>query len=578
MGCFGAACSLFAVWRAATRGRRADTIRYRPPARLTLIPQSRSIRTIMEDKRTFLVIGLCLVVLLGWSYLSEYMGWTPRPVPAEQSAQAPQPAAAPTPAVVVVPEVFTPSEGREVRVETPLYTAVFHSGGGVLRSFSLKKYALDLSADSPRVNLISAEAAQTCPMGLIVNGKPSWGVEHGQWAFEGGDLHLAAGGEGSLTFRGEVDGVRVTRVLSFSADSYLINETVLLGTPGGTGNVRLGFTLGATTFGESSRYDPMRLGWSNDGSYKEDTDSSDLAKKILQETGTFPWAGVMNNYFMTMVAPAETANLTLRGLMQGPVWRVGLERSGLVLTPGQETPVAVSWWLGPKDRSLLASAPNDLASAVNFGFFSVIARPLLVVLEFFHKLAGNWGVAILLLTLCIRVVFWPLSQKSYKSMEKMKKIQPMMQKLREKYGDDRESLNREVMQLYKTYGVNPAGGCLPILVQIPVFIGLYQALLNSINLRHASFITYLPFTDRLWLADLAAKDPYYITPLLMGATMFLQQKLSPPAGDPTQQKVMLFLPAVFTVMFLNFPAGLVLYWLCNNVLSIGQQWWMLRRA
>ncbi len=533
----------------------------------------------MEDKRTFLAIGLCLVILLGWSYLSEYMGWTPQPVPAEHQTHDLQNTAAPQPAAPAVPEVFAPSEGREVRVETPLYTAVFHTGGGVLRSFALKNYAVDLEPDSPRVELIGAEAARIGPMGLLVNGKPSWSAEHGRWTFEGGDLSLGAGQDGTLTFRGEADGVRVTRVLQFNADSYLISETVLLGPAGTTaGSARLAFTVGAVNFGESSSYDPMRLAWSSDGSYEEDTDASDLAEKIRQETGIIPWAGIMNNYFMTAVAPVETSGLTLRGLVQGPVWRAGLERPVMPLIPGQEIPVSTSWWFGPKDRSLLASAPNDLVSAVNFGFFSVIARPLLAVLEFFHSYVGNWGVAILLLTLCIRIVFWPLSQKSYKSMEKMKKMQPMMQKLREKYADDREALNREVMQLYRTYGVNPAGGCLPILVQIPVFIGLYQALLNSINLRHASFITYLPFTDHVWLADLSAKDPYYITPLLMGATMFLQQKLSPPAGDPTQQKVMMFLPAVFTLMFLNFPAGLVLYWLCNNVLSIGQQWWMLRKA
>ena len=163
-------------------------------------------------------------------------------------------------------------------------------------------------------------------------------------------------------------------------------------------------------------------------------------------------------------------------------------------------------------------------------------------------------------------------------MEQMKKLQPMMKKLREKHKDDKEALNKEMMQLYKTYKVNPAGGCLPILVQIPVFIGLYQALLNSIELRHASFIEYLPFTDITWLADLSAADPFYITPLLMGASMFLQQRLTPAAGDPTQQKVMMFMPVIFTVMFINFPAGLVIYWLCNNILSIGQQWWMLRKA
>jgi YidC/Oxa1 family membrane protein insertase len=183
-------------------------------------------------------------------------------------------------------------------------------------------------------------------------------------------------------------------------------------------------------------------------------------------------------------------------------------------------------------------------------------------------------VAIIILTVIIKLIFWPLSQRSYKSMEQMKKIQPMAQKLREKYKDDKQRLNQETMQLYKTYKVNPAGGCLPMLVQIPVFFGLYKALLGAIELRHAGFIDTLPFTDMVWLADLSAKDPYYITPLIMGATMFLQQLMTPTTGDPTQKKIMYIMPVVFTFLFLQFPAGLVVYWLCNNVLSIAQQWWI----
>ena len=298
-----------------------------------------------------------------------------------------------------------------------------------------------------------------------------------------------------------------------------------------------------------------------------DTDGGSAIEPITQDYGT------------AITAPADPNNLTLKGRVQGDVWRLALERPDL-LTPsnGGEVPVAVNWWFGPKDRTMLATAPDHLSQAVNFGMFSIIARPLLTILAFFHSFVGNWGIAILMLTFCIRVVFWPLSQKSFKSMEQMKKLQPMMKKLREKHKDDKEALNKEMMQLYKTYKVNPAGGCLPIVVQIPVFIGLYQALLNSIELRHASFIEYLPFTHITWLADLSAADPFYITPLLMGASMFLQQRLTPAAGDPTQQKVMMFMPVIFTVMFINFPAGLVIYWLCNNILSIGQQWWMLRKA
>ena len=163
-------------------------------------------------------------------------------------------------------------------------------------------------------------------------------------------------------------------------------------------------------------------------------------------------------------------------------------------------------------------------------------------------------------------------------MNQMKKLQPMMAQIREKYKDDRQKMNEELMRLYKTYKVNPAGGCLPMLIQIPVFFALYQALLGAIELRHAPFIYHLPFTNLVWLADLSAKDPFYITPLIMGATMFIQQKMTPAPGDPTQAKVMLFMPIIFTFLFMNFPSGLVIYWMVNNILSIAQQWWMLKKS
>ncbi len=541
----------------------------------------------MDDKRTFLAIGLSILVLLAWSPIAEYMGWAPKRTPVQQEVVETQSQTATSvagqttqtaqsaPAATPIP-IFTPSAGQEVKVETPLYSAVIYSGGGILRSFELKHYNTTIGADAPRINMISPEAAQTAPLGLTVNGQPSWST--GQWAFSGSDLNLAAGEKGELTFTGVVDGIRVTRRITFDADTYLLSEKTLVGSVDqASRNVRLGCIVAATPFG-NGKYDPTRLAWDNNGSFEEETSASTLTETGILEQGNFPWAGVMSNYFMNLTAPGDSVNLTLKGRMQGEVWRLALERPEQATPAGGEFSASTNWWLGPKDRNLLVTAPNDMLSALNYGMFSIIARPLLVILDFFHSYVGNWGIAILLLVCLIRICFWPLSQKSYKSMNQMKKLQPMMQKLREKYKDDKQALNREVMQLYKTYKVNPAGGCLPILVQIPVFIGLYQALLNSIELRHAAFIYYLPFTDIVWLADLSAADPYYITPIVMGATMFLQQRLTPAAGDPTQQKIMMFMPLIFTAMFLNFPAGLVLYWLCNNILSIGQQWWMLRKA
>lgn len=544
----------------------------------------------MQTKNLIIAIILCLAVVVGWGYLAKYMGWVQTYDEAQLAAMKAETEAArakeeqlaarkaqETQAARTIP-AFVPAEGKEVSVETPLYKAVLYTGGGVLRSFELKQYRTGLEASSPHINLVNQAAASVAPMGLLVNGQPSWST--GRWSFEGDALQLEPGSSGVLRFIGEVDGIRVQRELHFSADTYLISERVSvvpLGEQPRT--VRLAFTAASDQeMSSGGYYDSMRVAWDQNGSFKEETDAKDLASKGVQASGTILWAGVMSNYFMNTIVPADTANQTVKGRMQNNIYRTALEQPELVIAPGTETQVESSYWVGPKVRSLLKDAPNDLVSSIDLGMFSIIAKGLLWLLAFFYSYVHNWGVAIILLTILIKAVFWPLTAKSYSSMEKMKKIQPMMQAIREKYKDDKEQLNKEIMGLYKTYGVNPASGCVPILVQLPVFFGLYQALLTSIELRHASFIDYLPGTDMLWLADLSARDPFYITPIIMGLTMFLQQKMTPPAGDPTQQKIMMFLPLVFTVMFLQFPAGLVLYWLVNNILSIAQQGMMLRKS
>jgi YidC/Oxa1 family membrane protein insertase len=240
------------------------------------------------------------------------------------------------------------------------------------------------------------------------------------------------------------------------------------------------------------------------------------------------------------------------------------------LRPGETVTLDYLLYFGPKDLDILKAVDHQLARAIDFGFFAPIARPLLHVLKFFYSFIGNYGVAIILLTAIIKALFWPLTQKSYSSMKAMQKLQPEMLRIKEKYKNDRERLNRETMELYKTNRVNPLGGCLPMLVQIPVFFALYKVLLDAIELRHAPFA--------LWLTDLSAKDPYYVTPIVMGATMFIQQKMTPTNMDPVQAKMFMIMPIVFTFLFLNFPSGLVIYWLVNNVLTIAQQFFINRKA
>jgi YidC/Oxa1 family membrane protein insertase len=545
----------------------------------------------MDNKNLILTIVLCIVILVGWNHFAEYMGWIAKPDPAQvaqqqKAAQQPDggqsgasaPAASALPALLA-PGLFTPSEGRTITVRTPLYKAVLHSGGGFLQSFELLHYRVGVTPGSASVNLVDEGTAATAPLGLLINGQPSWNT--GRWALEGGDLTLAAGQQGTLRLIGEVDGLRVVRELRFTAGTYRIAERMSLYALGAAARaVRVAFTTGASTasVGAGGSYDPMRIGWSLNGKFGEETSTGDLSSKGVTGTGSYGWAAAMSNYFMNAILPVDTEGLTLKGRLQNEVYRVAIERPDTLVNPGEAKTLELSYWYGPKDRILLKDAPNNLDQSIDLGMFSIIAVALMWLLDFFHTYVGNWGIAIILLTIVIKILFWPLTAKSYKSMEQMKKLNPMMQKIREKHANDKETMNKEIMGLYKTYGVNPASGCVPILVQLPVFFGLYQALMTALELRHSSFITYLPGTDWLWLADLSTKDPTYITPLLMGATMFIQQKLTPAAGDPTQQKIMMFMPIVFTFLFLNFPSGLVVYWLVNNVLSIAQQWMMLRKV
>lgn len=564
----------------------------------------------METKRIILAVIISIAIFLGWNALSLHMGWIPQksePVSQNAATRPTGPDAAGSPAgkagsaAFDLPSgsarpLFAPTRGRLVSVETPHYRAVFHSNGGILRQLHLKNYTVGMREGSDLVNLVSDAAAAEAPLGVIVGGQPSWTAP--TWMLEGDDLHLDADGTGVLRFTGETGGLRLTRELFFEGSGYLIREKLRLSSPeaqtsnliftfsatalpsekapGILANLRYWIFGGETPVAEESPYNPTRIAWFQGGSFNEES-SADTLSSGKAVKPPLSWMATMNNYFMGAVSMDDPEAQGVGRLVGDKVYSVRMGRS-VTVSPDSDATLECVYFLGPKDSGQLEAAPNNLDRAIDYGFFSIIAKPLIWLLRFLYGYVHNYGVAIILMTVLIKILFWPLSQKSYKSMQQMKQLQPMMTKLREKYANDKEALNREVMQLYKTYKVNPAGGCLPILVQIPVFFGLYQALLNAIELRHAPFIATLPFTDVPWLADLSARDPFFITPLVMGATMFLQQKLTPAPGDPTQAKIMMFMPVIFTVLFLGFPSGLVLYWLVNNVISIGQQWWLLRRT
>ncbi|WP_320170708.1 membrane protein insertase YidC [Maridesulfovibrio sp.] len=537
----------------------------------------------MDNKRVILAVALSMVVLLGWQFIFPPKPQQPAPVKQEQTAKQSQ-AVAPDVSGPVSDQLPDPAstaaivsaKGTKLTVETPLYTAVINSQGGLLENFKLKKFKQTIAKDSPDMDMVGTNALNKAPMGLILNGIPTW--SGGVWGFEGKDLKLDGEKLGTLVFRGDVEGFRIERRLTFHADNYLIDEDLRIinvSNPSATG--RLAFTTATKSLtAENDRYNPTRIAWFGPEGLKDENDRDDLREKGVTASGEIDWAAIDSNYFILALVPGP-GDVTMKGKLQDDIFRVAAEQN-VLFDKGIERKLACSYYFGPMEAKLMEKVPGQLAKAVDFGWFDIIAKPLVIALKWFNQYTHNYGISIILLTVVIKILFWPLSQKSYKSMEQMKRLQPMIAKLREKYGDDREALNKETMQLYKTYNVNPAGGCLPMLLQIPVFFGLYRALMGTVALRHADFIHYLPFTDIVWLADLSAKDPLYITPIVMGATMFLQQKMTPSAGDPTQQKIMMFLPLVFTFMFLNFPAGLVVYWMVNNILSIAQQWMMTRKV
>ena len=533
-----------------------------------------------SNKRVILAVSLSLMVLLGWNYF--FPPITPLET-APQNVTASSPAAAPsaeapasTPTAQAAPTVqFVPTQGQKLTVETPLYRAVINTAGGVLESFVLKAYKETIADDSRNIDLITPQSLTKAPMGLIWNAQPTWA--QGEWAVQGGDMNLADGQSGSIQLTGTLAGVQVLRVLTFTGGSYEIKEEVkVTNTTPAQIQGNLAFSLSSVPLtAESDQYNVTKIAYMVANSLEVEDSHKDLQLGV-ESAAPAQWGGIESNYFLLALAPTS-ADMTVRAKLEDNVYRLTMADQ-VLLDPGITQLRTASYYLGPKTEKDLAGLPKNLKASINYGFFDVIAKPLNQFLHFLYGYVGNYGVAIVILTIIIKALFWPLSHKSYKSMEQMKKLQPMMAKIREKYADDREKMNTEIMQLYKTYKVNPAGGCVPMLLQIPVFFALYQALLGAIELRHAAFITHLPFTDMIWLADLSAKDPYYITPLVMGATMFLQQRMSPPMGDPMQAKIMMFMPVVFTFLFLNFPSGLVVYWLVNNVLSIAQQWLMIRKS
>jgi len=540
-----------------------------------------------QEKRLLLVITVSFLFLFAW-----YTWFMPAPQPpppatgqapavASTAAQprpipgAPAPAAAFTPAARPAPLSVPALEGageRELTVRTPLYTAKLTSRGGVIRSLTLSGFREKMGGPENPVDLVREGAGQpVLPLsGELTGVAGPLGFSGLVYAVEGGDLSLEAGGKGAITFRARTaEGVELAKTLTFDGDTYLIPcRTEILNR--GSSPFAARFTLlwgpGLEPPGEKQAMPGAGASYSAAGKVEEIK-----AKKITAPTDLpLPrWIGSHDPYFLAALLPGtgfEGGNAA-----RGPDGRltVGIN-SAIQLPPGTSRVLTARLFAGPKEMGTLGKADPSLTQAIDLGWFSIIAKPLLWLLNRLFGLLGNYGLAIIVLSILLKVVFIPANNASFRSMRAMAALQPRINALRDKHRKDPQKLNAEIMELYKENKVNPAGGCLPILIQIPVFIALYKVLAGAIELRHAPFA--------LWIGDLSAKDPYYVTPILMGATMFIQQKMTPTAGDPKQAQIMLFLPVIFTAMFLSLPSGLVLYWLVTNVLSIAHQGYMLRAA
>ena len=558
----------------------------------------------MEQMRLLLAIVLSFLVFVVWQWLVVEPEMAKQPpeqptlaenttMPEESSKPSPKaeeatqlaskPQETPLPQAPPTPEN---REARQIRVETPLYTALFTEKGGALDDLILKDYHETTAKDSPLKDMI-AEAARKIPLQTGWVGKSLPGMENAIYELgTSQDEIQVQNTPQTIEFRyTNALGITIRKEFTFQPDSYLMGMKVTIvnhsaAAIDGKPTVKIANVVGDPN-SRITFEGPMALM----GKSLEEVKMKDIAKQPELE-GSLRWIGITDRYFMTVLIPEEPVDGAMKMEKVGDDMVIAtLVLPETSIAPGEDKNFSYKSFIGPKDTEMLAKANYDLSKAVNFGMFDFLAKPFLWIMNQIYKVIPNYGIAIILLTLMTKIILWPLGNKSYKSMNDMKRMQPLMAEIREKYKDDKKKMNEETMALYRTYKINPMGGCLPMLVQLPVFFALYRMLYQAIELRHAPFFG--------WINDLSAPDrlfhfgfsipfmqPPYGIPVLtivMGATMLLQQKMSPPPGDPTQAKMMMFMPIIFTVIFINFPAGLVLYWLTNNIFSIAQQYYIQKK-
>jgi YidC/Oxa1 family membrane protein insertase len=541
------------------------------------------------ERRALIAVVISLVVLVLYQEVVLKRLYPP-PTEEETSAE-PAPLAPPTTepqaraklpeeGLAAAPQEKPAPNAQHIRVETDLYIATFTTAGARLESFQLKNYRTTVDPDSPPQETVVPGPNGELPFGVELRGPGNAVLSDTSAVYTAtaGSLTLKDGESGSLDFTWQGEPVTLQKRFTFRGERYEFETTVVA-----QNEMGIGWTKGVepapppggeTVFDKTALLDGHKL-----IEYPFDK-LADGKVETASKDATIGWAGFSGRHFLEALMVTEPQNprvwLKLRD-------HTVEEKLLFPIAPGTAT-TKVDVYIGPKDFDALESVGHNLSRAVALGWFWFIALPLLHILKFLNRFTGNYGVDIVLMTVVIKVLFIPLTKKSFESMRAMQKLQPQMAKIKEKYKDDSETMNKEIMELYRRHKVNPLGGCLPMALQMPVFFGLYSTLMNAVELRHAPFI--------LWIHDLSAPDrlgsmqvPGFDWPhppgipvltLLMGVSMFLQQWMSPSAGDPQQQKVMMIMPVMMTFMFLNFPAGLALYWLVNNVLTIAQQYYINR--
>jgi len=505
---------------------------------------------------------------------------------------------------------------KEISVETQNYWAVFTSEDARLKHFRLKKYK-DRAEESPLavkliqfvdeiigkkveaakppepLDLVNTREEKNLPLGLSINGHNLPAGEN--WEIDKEELRLLQDGEkGEVNFSISLEnGLKIGKRYKFTSDQYGINlEVEVQNNSSKEVTSKIGLEwIGEIELAKLAKEDNKDYGLKYAFSRNQKVENkvfggasssgcvpgcgtqhkTNIEPFEITERGEIKWFSFEGEYFATLLIPPQSKEISMavKGTEKN-LLKAEIAPPQMSISPGEKVSIPYQVYLGPKDEDRLKALGVNAEKLVDFGFFTIVAKPLLWFIRLTHKVTGNYGIDIIIISILIKIIFLPLTQISFKSMKEMQKVGPEMNRLKEQYKNDKARQQQEIMLLYKRRKINPMSGCLPMVIQIPVFIALYNALQNGIEMRHAPFC--------LWIMDLSAKDPIYITPIIMGATMFLQQKMTPTAGDPAQAKMFLLMPVMFTFLFLSFPSGLVLYWMINNILSIAHQYYMNKKT